>query len=237
MHLKQPYGPMLQILVGGWGSILSKPWVAKQGGWDGDCATAEKHNDPKQEESELFKVANGTGPYKLDRWASGEQISLVRNDNYWLKEPLWDGGPSGPAKIARIVIKYVKEWGTRFAAFKAGDADILNVDPQYISQVEPLVKETCAYGQTCAPTHADGFARVYTRLPPPANGITAAQSAGQHHRRQQLHWLRQARRQRHSGGLLCRYPRSQGDELLPRLEDGDRPGVQRRGGAELRAGD
>jgi peptide/nickel transport system substrate-binding protein len=171
MHLKQPYGPMLQILVGTWGSVLSKAWVAKQGGWDGDCATAEKHNDPKQEESELFKVANGTGPFKLDRWATGEQISLVRNDNYWLKEPLWAGGPSGPAKIARIVIKYVKEWGTRFAAFKAGDADILNVDPQYISQMEPLVKETCEYGKDCAPTHPNGFARVFTRLPSPSNTI------------------------------------------------------------------
>jgi peptide/nickel transport system substrate-binding protein len=171
MHLKQPYGPMLQILTGGWGSVLSKPWVIKQGGWNGDCATAQKYNDPKQEESELFKVANGTGPFKLERWATGEQISLVRNDNYWLREPLWPGGPSGPAKIARIVIKYVKEWGTRFAAFKAGDADIINVDAQFISQMEPLVKETCEYGKDCAPTHPNGFARVYTRLPSPTNTI------------------------------------------------------------------
>ena len=52
---------------------MSKSWVTKQGGWDGNCANAEKYHDPKVEQSELFKVANGTGPYKLDRWAAGEQ--------------------------------------------------------------------------------------------------------------------------------------------------------------------
>jgi peptide/nickel transport system substrate-binding protein len=171
LHLQQPYAPMLQILTGTWSAVVSKAWVSQQGGWNGDCATAEKYNDPKQEESELFKVANGTGPYKLDRWAPGEQISLVRNDNYWLTEPLWDGAPTGPARIARVIIKYVKEWGTRFAAFKAGDADIINVDPQYISQMDPLIKETCDYGKPCAVTNPNGFARVFTHLPFPTNTI------------------------------------------------------------------
>ncbi len=38
MHLKQPYGPMLQILANTWGSIVSMPWVIQQGGWDGKPA-------------------------------------------------------------------------------------------------------------------------------------------------------------------------------------------------------
>ncbi len=40
---------------------------------------------PRQDE--LFKVMNGTGPYKLERWAPNEEIDLVRNDNYWLRRP------------------------------------------------------------------------------------------------------------------------------------------------------
>lgn len=165
MHLKQPYGPMLQILAGTWAAIVSKPWVIKQGGWNGDPATAEKYHDPSAEKDELFKVMNGTGPYKLERWAPSEEIDLVRNDNYWLKTPLWAGGPSGPAKMQRAVIKIVSEWGTRFAMLKTGDADIAYVDRQYTSQVDPLVKEACDQTGQCTTINANGTLRLDKGLP------------------------------------------------------------------------
>jgi peptide/nickel transport system substrate-binding protein len=166
LHLKQPYGPMLQILSGTWASIVSKPWVIQQGGWDGSPATAEKYHDPSAEKDELFKVMNGTGPYKLERWVPGDEVDLVRNDNYWLTQPLWDGGPSGPAKVERVVIKNVSEWGTRFAMLQAGDADLVTVDQQYISQVDPLVKETCDYKTNqCTTTNPNGTLRLYKDLP------------------------------------------------------------------------
>jgi peptide/nickel transport system substrate-binding protein len=157
MHLKQPYGPMLSLLTGTWASIVSMPWVIKQGGWDGTPATAQKFHDPAADKDELFQVMNGTGPFKLDRWAHGEEVDLVRNDNYWVTTPLWDGGPSGPAKLARVVIKNVKEFGTRFAALKTGDADIAYIDRQYISQVDPLNANVCdAATNKCTPTNAQG---------------------------------------------------------------------------------
>ncbi len=165
MHLKAPYGPMLQILVGTWASIVSKPWVTAQKGWDGNCSTAEKFTDPKAEQDELFKNMNGTGPYKFERWAPGEEVDLARNDSYWVKDALWQGGPTGPAKIERVVIKNVKEWGTRFAALKAGDVDIAQVDQQYVTQVDPFIKETCEYQKDCTTTNANGFLRVYTKMP------------------------------------------------------------------------
>ncbi len=169
MHLKQPYGPMLQILAGSWAAVVSKPWVIQQGGWDGTPATAEKFHDPTADADPLFKVMNGTGPFKLDRWAPNEEVDLSRNDNYWLQAPLWDGGPSGPAKLDKAIIKNVSEWGTRFAMFQAGDADSVLVDQQYISQVQPLVKEECAY-QTggsfnCTQAGGNGSVRVFTGLP------------------------------------------------------------------------
>jgi peptide/nickel transport system substrate-binding protein len=165
MHLKQPYGPMLQILSGPWASIVSKPWVIQQGGWDGTPATAQKFHDPTAEKDELFKVMNGTGPYKLDRWAPNEEIDLSRNDNYWQTQPLWDGGPSGPAKIQNVVIKTIPEFGTRFAAFKTGDVDIAYMDRQYISQVDPLVKETCDASGKCTTTNPNGALRLDKGLP------------------------------------------------------------------------
>jgi len=165
MHLKQPYGPMLQILTGSWASIVSMPWVIQQGGWDGKPADAQKYHDPSAENDPLFQVMNGTGPFKLDRWAHGQEVDLVRNDNYWVTQPLWDGAPTGPAKLSRVVIQDIGEFGTRFAALKTGDADIAYVDTQYISQVDPLVKETCDATGKCTPTNADGILTLYKGLP------------------------------------------------------------------------
>src|SRR5436190_3106523 len=171
MNLKQPYGPMLQILTGSWASIVSKQYVTAHNGWNGDCATAEKFHDPKAEASELFKAMNGTGPFKLERWTPKEEFSLVRNDNYWIKEPLWEGAPTGPAKLQRVSIKSINEWGTRFAAFKTGDLDISVVENQYITQVDPLVKETCEFSKdfACTPTNASGFLRLYKGMPTSTN--------------------------------------------------------------------
>jgi peptide/nickel transport system substrate-binding protein len=165
MHLAQPYGPMLQILTGSWASIVDKEWSAQQGDWNGDCATAEASHDPKAEDSKLFNKMNGTGPFKLDRWAPGEQIALSRNDNYWQKTPLWDGAPTGPAAAQHVLIKNISEWGTRFAALQAGDVDIAYVDRQYISQVDPLVAETCTADSPCTATNAGGYIRMYKNLP------------------------------------------------------------------------
>ncbi len=165
MHLKQPYGPMLQLLTGTWASIVSKPWVIQQGGWNGDPATAEKYHDPAANKDELFKVMNGTGPYKLTRWAPSEEVDLTRNDNYWVTTPLWNGGPSGPAKVQNVIIKDVPEWGTRFAMLKAGDADLAYVDTQYIAQVDPLVGRTCDAAGTCTTTNPNGSLTLYKGLP------------------------------------------------------------------------
>jgi peptide/nickel transport system substrate-binding protein len=165
MHLKQPFGPMLQILSGTWASIVSKPWVIQQGGWDADPTTAEKFHDPSAEQDELFKIMNGTGPYKLDQWLTGQEQDLVRNDSYWLTQPLWDGGPSGPASVERIVIQDIGEWGTRFAEFQTGDADLIYVPRQYVSQVDPMINQTCDGSGNCTTTNADGTVRLYKGLP------------------------------------------------------------------------
>ena len=87
-------------------------------------------------------IANGTGPFMLESWTKGQEIVLVRNDNYWRTEPAWEGGPTGPAALERVILKKVDEWGTRFAMLQAGDADFATVNRTDIAQIDPMVGET-----------------------------------------------------------------------------------------------
>jgi peptide/nickel transport system substrate-binding protein len=152
IKLKIPFAPMLQILAGTWGSVLDKEWMIAQGDWDGKCDNWRKWHDPEAEKSTIFNKANGTGPYKLEKWTPGEEIRFVRNENYWrnttaaAENERW-----GLAKVKNAVIKVVPEWGTRLATFQAGDADIIAVPRAFVAQMDPLVKE--------------GKARMYKDLP------------------------------------------------------------------------
>jgi peptide/nickel transport system substrate-binding protein len=171
MTLAQPWGPFLPTIAAGWAGIVDKDWAIEQGAWDGDCATWQNYYSVDDETAPLAKVMNGTGPYMFDSWTPGEGWVLVRNDNYWRTEPAWEGGPSGPAAIERIVYNVVDEWGTRFAMFQAGDTDFVTVPRQNVTQVDPLVGERCDYvAETldfeCAPTeNPDGPFRLFIGHP------------------------------------------------------------------------
>lgn len=166
MTLKQPWGPFLASIANAWGSVLDQKWVVAQGGWDGTCATASKFNNPDADKDELFDKMNGTGPYMLNKWDKGNQVTLDANPNYWQTQPLWTGGPSGVAKVAHIIIKNVPEWGTRFAMLTTGDADFAYVPSNYLAQVDPLVKEDCDQtgNGTCTPVNSTGFLRRFKGL-------------------------------------------------------------------------
>jgi peptide/nickel transport system substrate-binding protein len=90
----------------------------------------------------------------------------VRNDDYWRTEPIWEGGPSGPAFYERVVQRSVDEWGTRFAIFQAGDADWSNVPKQYVDQLDPLVAEECDYATgECTTVDPNGQFRLFKDMP------------------------------------------------------------------------
>jgi peptide/nickel transport system substrate-binding protein len=157
------------------GATLDMEWMAENGGWDGDCAAWVDYHDPAAEESELFNVTNGTGPYALDHWTPGEETVLVANENYWREEgdAMWEGGPSGLPSIQRLVIKNIPEWGTRLAMFEAGDADWIFVYPPFFAQLEPYYQTICHTDGTCEEGNPDGYILTYTDLPRPA--MTPAQ--------------------------------------------------------------
>jgi peptide/nickel transport system substrate-binding protein len=135
MTLSQAWGPFLPTIAQPWGSVMDKDWTVANGGWDGSCDTWQNFYAVPSESDPLTKITNGTGAFKLDHWTQGEEIVLARNDDYWRE----------PAKLERIVIKSVDEWGTRFAMLQAGDADWVYVPPENRSQVDEMVGERCEF--------------------------------------------------------------------------------------------
>ncbi len=62
----------------------------------------------------------GSGPFILESWTRGDQLVLKRNPNYW----------GTPARVERIIFKFVAEPGTQRDLLLRGDAHVaLNLTP------------------------------------------------------------------------------------------------------------
>jgi len=131
LTLAQSWAPLLPTLAQTWGSVMDQEWVVENGGWDASCDTWQNFYAMTSAEDPFTPIMNGTGPFKLDHWTPGEEVSLSRNDDYW----------TTPAQLERVVVQDVDEWGTRFAMLQAGDADWAYVPPENRSQADPLVSE------------------------------------------------------------------------------------------------
>jgi peptide/nickel transport system substrate-binding protein len=132
LNLPDPYPPIMNILAHSsyWSSIMDKQWVAEQGGWPGTAETWPEYHNPgggsAAEKSPLYDVANGTGPFKLDRWEPGQEAVLSRFEGYWRE----------PAELESFVLQKTQEWGTRRLSLVNGEADIVYMPLQYIDQVQ-----------------------------------------------------------------------------------------------------
>lgn len=135
MTLNGPWGPFLPTIAQTWGAIMDSEWVMENGGWDGSCDTWQNFYGMTSEENPFSSIANGTGPFKLEKLANGEEIVLVRNDDYWRE----------PAQLERIVIRQVGEWGTRKTMMETGDADTTDVPVENRAQMDALVGERCEF--------------------------------------------------------------------------------------------
>jgi ABC-type transport system substrate-binding protein len=135
MTLAQSWGPFLATIANTWGSIMDKEWVIENGGWDGTCDTWQNHYAMTAAEDPFTTIANGTGAFKLDHWTQGQEIVLEKFDGYW----------GEPAKLDRVVIQIITEFGTRFAMIQAGEADWIDVPAEFRAQVDPYVGEIRLY--------------------------------------------------------------------------------------------
>jgi peptide/nickel transport system substrate-binding protein len=137
MTLAQPWGPFLPTVAQTWGAIMDQKWVVENGGWDGSCDTWQNFYAMASADDPFSGIVNGTGPFSLEKFANGEEIILAKNPDYW----------SEPAKLDRVILKQVPEWGTRFAMMQAGDADVATVPAANRSQMDELVGEFATYDE------------------------------------------------------------------------------------------
>ncbi len=125
LRLRAPSAPLLSILAS-WAPIVSKAWAIKNGDWDGTEASWTRFNNPSKNSSPFFTRANGTGPFQLERWdRKNKEFVLGRHEKYW----------RGPAKLKRVIVKGVNEFGTRKLMLQAGDADAIYADPMVYSEL------------------------------------------------------------------------------------------------------
>jgi peptide/nickel transport system substrate-binding protein len=97
MVLTGPSAFFLQVLAYYGGAIVS-PTAAEEAGL-----------------KEFGSHPVGTGPFKYQEWRRGEQIVLVRNDDYW----------GGTPAVSEIVFKAIPDESTRVIALETGEIDML----------------------------------------------------------------------------------------------------------------
>lgn len=75
--------------------------------------------DPEWTKANTFEYvqgnAMGSGPYKFVSWDKGSKVTMVRNENYWMK---------GVPAIQNVEIKIVPEASTRLADLFSGGVDV-----------------------------------------------------------------------------------------------------------------
>jgi peptide/nickel transport system substrate-binding protein len=169
IKLAYPSAYFPQLLSQPWGGIMDKEWMIEQGAWDNDCATWRNWYMPEVSASLLYSTENGTGPYMLDHWTAGQEMVLKANPDWWVTEPLWEGSTiDGVPEMGTVVIKLVEEWGTRLAMMEAGDADTLDHEIAFASQIDPMVKTKYTYKDgdwVKEEVNPNGILTLYTEMP------------------------------------------------------------------------
>jgi peptide/nickel transport system substrate-binding protein len=128
VRLPKPFAPFLTILAT-YGDVMERAWCAAHGQWGGEGSDWVKYNNPSLQSAIPNTLANGTGPFKLDRFERNtKEVVLARNDAYWRK----------PARLKTVVIKVVDEFATRKLMLQAGDADSIYGPQMYFPQLQGI---------------------------------------------------------------------------------------------------
>jgi peptide/nickel transport system substrate-binding protein len=103
-------------------SLAQASAIKKNGGNDSaDAATTDTAR------TWLDQHSAGSGPFVLESWEHGAQLTMMRNPHYWGKQPPFD----------RVVFKFVKDPNVQRALLVRGDAHIAaNLTPDLAAEVQ-----------------------------------------------------------------------------------------------------
>ncbi len=97
----------------------------------------------------------GSGPWRFDKWITGEYMSMVRNDSYWNKDEIYiplmaeDG-----TNLDKIIIKTIQDPTAMLTALKSGEVDFL-----------PRMRAIQYFEQTNTDDFLDQFQKVTYNVP------------------------------------------------------------------------
>jgi peptide/nickel transport system substrate-binding protein len=122
VNLKRPYSPFLDVLSQAFFGMESPQAMAR--GIKENCVSPV-----------------GTGPFILKKWTKGQEIDLVRNDNY--NSPPADANNQGPAYLDGITWRFLPDPSVRWSALQSGEAQaIFNIPPEDFAaaQTDPNIE-------------------------------------------------------------------------------------------------
>jgi peptide/nickel transport system substrate-binding protein len=134
--LKQPWPISLSFFAGNHSKIVNKSFVE---------AAGDKYG---------VSLWDGTGPFKIKEWVKDSHVTVVRNDNYWIK---------GKPYLDSIEFRVIPEPSTQLAAYQTGEVDLL-LEPSFgqISVFERFPNTTIAQG----PSAAESILTFRTQIAP-----------------------------------------------------------------------
>ncbi|MGG1661934.1 glutathione ABC transporter substrate-binding protein [Brevibacillus sp. NRS-1366] len=109
--LHYPFAGLLSVLASAEGGIISPKAIEQYG-------------------KDLSKHPVGTGPFTFESWTPGQEIVIVKNENYW---------GTGP-KVDKVVFKTVPEDTTRVAMVETGEAHVAEQLP--VTELERVQNST-----------------------------------------------------------------------------------------------
>lgn len=110
-----------------------------------DAGWLDAHIDPVTGGPQaVVTEVNGTGPYRLEGWNEGTEVSLARNDGHW----------GDPAKNERVIVRWDPASAQRVDELQAGTVD--GIDGVESAGVEAIEADV---GMVNAPRH--GLVSVY----------------------------------------------------------------------------
>lgn len=113
-----PFAPLPAHLAHPGGVMISKKQI------DEDYEAVKNGEEPG---TVINNHPIGTGPFTFDTWESGQQIRLVKNEDYW----------GDPALLDSVTFKVVPEDLTRIAELQTGEVHISNpLNPSDLKQIE-----------------------------------------------------------------------------------------------------